>query len=241
MISQLRLRGKAQMNATFFVLFIGIFVFATVMGGTLGWMARSEKYSVLRIHKGRNPIADKLKGPTIAMNYSLPWIMYGGFFYFLGNYTIHAGLPSWPRLVFESLGSVLLYDFLYYFMHRAMHTKTGMRIIHGVHHKVRYVTAESGSYLHPLETFAGTALFLGSVVAIGPVSAAGFLIANFLFTTINIWVHSNFVFKAKWAGLLNFWSRTHDVHHYYCRNNYSSIFPFWDQMFGTHEAMVKVK
>jgi sterol desaturase/sphingolipid hydroxylase (fatty acid hydroxylase superfamily) len=37
---------------------------------------------------------------------------------------------------------------------------------------------------------------------------------------------------------LNFWTRTHDVHHYYCRNNYSSIFPFRDQVFGTHEAGV---
>lgn len=234
------------MTTTFFILFLGIFAIATVMGGGLGWAARSEKYGVYRIHKGRNPIADKLKGPTIAMNYSLPWIMYGGFFYFLGNHVIYAGIPSVPRLIWESLGSVVLYDFLYYFMHRAMHTKPGMRIIHGVHHKVRYVTAESGSYLHPLETFAGTGLFLASVVIVGQigggqVSGAGFLIANFLFTTINIWVHSNFVFEGKWAGLLNFWTRTHDVHHYYCRNNYSSIFPFWDQMFGTHEARVKAK
>ena len=106
---------------------------------------------------------------------------------------------------------------------------------------MRYVTAESGSYLHPLETFAGTGLFLASVVIIGPVSAASFLIANFLFTTINIWVHSNFVIDRPWARLLNFWTRTHDVHHYYFRNNYSSLFPFWDQMFGTHEERVIVK
>jgi sterol desaturase/sphingolipid hydroxylase (fatty acid hydroxylase superfamily) len=228
------------MTTTFFLLFLGIFAVATAMGVVLGWAARSEKYGVYRIHKGRNPIAERLKLPTIAMNYALPWIIYGGFFYFLGNRTIYAGLPSFPRLIVESLGSVILYDFLYYFLHRAMHTRAGMRIIHGVHHKVRYVTAESGSYLHPLETFAGTSLFLAAVVIVGPVSGAGFLIANFLFTTINIWVHSNFVFAGRWAGLLNFWTRTHDVHHYYCRNNYSSIFPFWDQMFGTHEAGVKL-
>ena len=66
------------MTTTFFILFIGIFAFAMVMGGTLGWMARSEKYGSLRIHKGRNPIADKLKAPTIAMNMSIPWIMYPG-------------------------------------------------------------------------------------------------------------------------------------------------------------------
>jgi len=227
------------MNTTFFVLFVGIFVLATIMGGTLSWAARSEKYGALRIHKGRNPIADKLKAPTILMNYSLPWIMYGGFFYFLGSHTIYAGVPSFLTLLVESFGAVILYDFLYYFMHRAMHTKLGMKLIHGVHHKVRYVTAESGSYLHPLETFAGTGLFLLSIMIIGPVSAASFLVATLLFTTINIWVHSNFVIERPWAGLFNFWTRTHDVHHYYCRNNYSSIFPFWDMMFGTHEAGVK--
>lgn len=210
------------------------------MGITLGWAARSEKYGAYRIHKGKNPIPEKLKAPMIAINYALPWIMYGGFFYFLGNHTIYAGIPSAPRLIYQSLGSIVLYDFLYYFLHRAMHTRLGMRMIHGVHHKVRYVTAESGSYLHPMETFAGTALFLGSVVIVGPVSGASFLIANLLFTVINIWVHSNFVFESRWATLLNFWTRTHDVHHYYYRNNYSSIFPFWDQMFGTHEAGVKL-
>ena len=227
------------MNATFFILFVGVFVFATVMGGALSWAARTEKYGVYRIHRGRNPIAEKLKAPTILMNYSLPWLMYGGFFYFLGHQTIYAGTPKLLTLLMESLGAVVLYDFLYYFMHRAMHTKSGMKLIHGVHHKVRYVTAESGSYLHPLETFAGTGLFLLSVVLVGPVSAASFLIATFLFTTINIWVHSNFVFESRWAGLLNFWSRTHDVHHYHGRNNYSSILPFWDMMFGTHEARAK--
>jgi sterol desaturase/sphingolipid hydroxylase (fatty acid hydroxylase superfamily) len=229
------------MNTTFFILFIGIFAFATIMGGGLGWAARSEKYRRYRIHSGHNLIAEKLKAPTIAMNFALPWIMYGGFFYFLGNSVIYAGIPSVPRLLLESFGALLLYDFLYYFMHRAMHTKTGMRVLHGVHHKVRYVTAEAGSYLHPLETFAGTGLFLACVVAVGPVSAASFLLANFLFTTINIWVHTNFVIDRRWAGLLNFWTRTHDVHHYYFRNNYSSLFPFWDMMFGTHEAGVKVK
>ena len=125
------------MTTTFFVLFIGIFVIAIVMSSGLGMAARSEKYGVYRIHTGHNLIAEKLKAPTILMNMALPWIMYGSFFYFLGNHTIYRGIPSFPTLLGESLGALLLYDFLYYFMHRAMHTKAGMKIIHGVHHKVR--------------------------------------------------------------------------------------------------------
>ena len=65
-----------------------------------------------------------------------------------------------------------------------------------------------------------------------------FLIDFFLFSAINIYVHSNLSFPHPVFRLLNFWTRTHDVHHYYCRNNYSSIFPFWDQMFGTAEDQV---
>ena len=212
-----------------------IFVIDTILAGILGWMARSETYSKYRIHTGRNPIAEQKRRVGIALNYSLPPIMYGAFLYFLGNRELYTGTPHVTALFGETLGVIMLYDFMYYFFHRAMHYPAGMRIIHGVHHRIRYATAEASTYLHPGETVGGTALFLLAVVILGPVSNTAFLIDFFLFSAINIYVHSNLVFPHPAFRLFNFWTRTHDVHHYYCRNNYSSIFPFWDQMFGTAE------
>jgi sterol desaturase/sphingolipid hydroxylase (fatty acid hydroxylase superfamily) len=226
------------MTTGFFIGLVAIFVFDTILGGVLGWMARNEKYTRYRIHVGRNPIAEKKRTMSIALNYTIPQLMYGGFLYFLGNHILYKGLPSIPTLFGETIGVIMLYDFMYYFFHRAMHWPAGMKLIHGVHHRIRYATAEASTYLHPAEGIGGTALFLLSIVILGPISGTSFLIDFFLFSAINIYVHSNFVFPHPAFRLLNFWTRTHDVHHYYCRNNYSSIFPFWDQMFGTAEDQV---
>jgi sterol desaturase/sphingolipid hydroxylase (fatty acid hydroxylase superfamily) len=223
------------MTAAFFIILVGIFIFDTALGAWLGWAVRSERYGKYRIHKGRNPIAEKQRNGAIALNYGLPQVMYGGFLYFFGNHELYVAMPSIPRLLVETLGVIMLYDFMYYFFHRALHTRIGMRMIHGIHHRIRYATAEASTYLHPAEGIGGTALFLLAIVIIGPVSGTAFLIDFFLFSAINIMVHSNLVFPHPAFGLFNFWNKAHDVHHYYCRNNYSSIFPFWDMAFRTYE------
>jgi len=226
------------MTTGFFIGLAAIFVFDTILGGVLGWMARSPAYAHYRIHTGRNPIAEKKRTMAIILNYTTPQLMYGGFLYFLGNHLLYTGLPSIATLFGETIGVIMLYDFMYYFFHRAMHWPSGMKLIHGVHHRIRYATAEASTYLHPAEGIGGTALFLLAIVIVGPISGTSFLVDFFLFSAINIYVHSNFVFPHPAFRLLNLWTRTHDVHHYYCRNNYSSIFPFWDQMFGTAEDQV---
>ena len=223
------------MTPAFFVVLVAIFLVDTAIAGVLGWAVRSEAYGKYRIHKGRNPIADKQRTTSIALNYSLPPIMYAVFLYFLGNHELYAAFPGVIRLLAETLGVIMLYDFMYYFFHRALHTRAGMRMIHGIHHRIRYATAEASTYLHPAETVGGTALFLLAIVIVGPVSGAAFLIDFFLFSAINIMVHSNLVFPHPAFALFNFWNKSHDVHHYYCRNNYSSIFPFWDMAFRTYE------
>ena len=223
------------MTATFFALLVAIFLADTALAGILGWTVRSEKYGKYRIHKGRNPIADRQRTASIALNYSLPPIMYAAFLYFFGNTLLYAHMPSLPRLLVETIGALMLYDLMYYFFHRALHLPAAMRAVHGVHHKVRYATAEASTYLHPAETVGGTGLFLLAIAIVGPISTLAFLIDFFLFSAINIIVHSNLVFPHPAFRLFNFWTRSHDVHHYYCRNNYSSIFPFWDMAFGTAE------
>jgi sterol desaturase/sphingolipid hydroxylase (fatty acid hydroxylase superfamily) len=200
------------MTTGFFIGLAAIFVFDTILGGVLGWMARAPAYAQYRIHTGRNPIAERKRTMAIILNYTTPQLMYGGFLYFLGNHILYKGLPNITTLFGETIGVIMLYDFMYYFFHRAMHWPSGMKLIHGVHHRIRYATAEASTYLHPAEGIGGTALFLLAIVIVGPISGTSFLI--------------------------DFFTRTHDVHHYYCRNNYSSIFPFWDQMFGTAEDQV---
>src|SRR5688572_25017552 len=45
------------------------------------------------------------------------------------------------RVVYEVVAILLVYDFAYYWLHRLMHTKKGMRWVHGTHHEVHNPTA----------------------------------------------------------------------------------------------------
>lgn len=139
------------------------------------------------------------------------------------------------RIVADSAFVLLVYDFLYYFLHRWLHTPTMMRRVHGVHHRVLAPEAMDGLYLHPAETFAGVALLFIAVVVVGPISALSFMIVAFVHSVANIATHTNLVARHPVFALFNYWAIRHDFHHSTHRNaNFASIFPFWDRIFGTY-------
>ena len=221
------------MTVTFFVLWVAIFAVDTAIVAGLGWAVRSERYGGYRIRTGNNPIAEGRRTTGIVLGYLLPPLIYVAFFVLLGERTLYAEVPRLVVLFGETLGVLLLYDFMYYFFHRTLHRPALMRSIHGMHHKIRYATAEASTFVHPAETVGGVGLFLLAIVLVGPISTTSFLLDFFLFSAINIYVHSNLVLPHPAFRLFNFWTRSHDVHHYTGRDNYASIFPFWDQAFGT--------
>ena len=90
------------MTTGFFIGLAAIFVFDTILGGVLGFMARNEKYQQYRIHIGRNPIAERKRTMSIILNYTTPQLMYGGFLYFLGNRLLYTGLPNIAMLALSS-------------------------------------------------------------------------------------------------------------------------------------------
>lgn len=57
-------------------------------------------------------------------------------------------------VVFSLIGTLALYDVRYYAMHRTLHRPALMRLIHGVHHRVRYPTAQDSIYVHHAELAA---------------------------------------------------------------------------------------
>ena len=138
------------------------------------------------------------------------------------------------RLVFEILAILLVYDFAYYWLHRAMHTKKGMRWVHGRHHEVRNPTAMESFYLTPYELFAGLGLLCLCTWLLGPVSIYSFAVVFFIHTTLNIAVHSGLMSKQ-----LLLWPVDHLTHKHYKHHagnydsNFASLTPFWDMLFGT--------
>lgn len=159
-----------------------------------------------------------------------------GSLYMGGESMIYAGEAASMLTIFgEVLAVLLVYDFMYYFLHRGMHHPKVMKQVHGVHHYIRHPTAFESVYVHPLEGIAGVGLLMFAVLLLSPISATSFILIFFIYTTVNILVHANIRINHPLFKLSNYWAQRHDIHHGTQLNrNYASIFPFWDQMFGTY-------
>lgn len=224
------------MDTTFFILWAAILAGDGVLMATLTWAANSARYGKYRIRTPqRYEIPRGKKIINTQLNNILSLTLFGAFFYFLGERMLYAGWPGFTRLLGEALGVLLLYDFMYYFFHRGMHIPKVMKYVHGVHHFVRFPTSDESIYLHPGETIGGVGLLLLSIVIVGPISTVSFLVMFAIYSSVNIIVHSNLVFPHPAFRLFNFWTKSHDVHHHKVKHNYASIFPFWDQAFGTYK------
>ena len=210
-------------------------VLIAAVGSIATWVSSAERFEHFRIRTSTGTIPRKYV--SIALNGTLAAAMYAVVAIFGADilYSNDAG-NSVLRVALESLTALLVYDFLYYFLHRWLHTPRMMRRVHGVHHRVHSPEAMDGLFLHPAETIAGLALLFVAMAAVGPVSVASFLTVAFVHSVANIATHTNLVVPHPTFALFNYWAVRHDLHHSTHRNaNYASIFPFWDRMFGTYQ------
>ncbi len=222
------------MNTNFLLLWAGLLVYSGVLMAWLNWAATSKAYAHYRVRPpGTNHIPARRKWINTGLNNALALLIFIAFFFHFGATALYTGWPGTAHFIGETLAVLLLYDCAYYFYHRGMHHPKIMKYVHGVHHKVRYPTASESIYLHPLEQIGALCLLLGATLLLGPISTLSFLAIFFIYSTANIVVHANLVFPHPAFRLFNFWVRKHDTHHDKFRYNYASIFPFWDQAFGT--------
>ncbi len=222
------------MTETFFILWAAILVFDGVLLAALTWAAQSPRFAEARIQPvGQNRMSRARKLINTNLNNFMALSIFVAFLYHLGERVLVPGWPGFTRLLGETLGVLLIYDLGYYVYHRTLHHPKLMRFVHGVHHHVRFPSAAESNYLHPAEQIGALSLLLGVMVLLGPISASSFLLIFFIYSTANIVVHSNLVFRHPALRLFNFWSVRHDIHHRQVKHNYASIFPFWDQAFGT--------
>lgn len=145
-------------------------------------------------------------------------------------------LSGW-RLLWHAALILLLYDFLYYLMHRfAFHGWPPLRRVHLVHHVVRHPHAVDSLYLHPVETFLGVALLVACCLVIGPVHPLTFCLVFAVYSFLNILVHSGLHLPFFPLRALSYLARKHDVHHTSMKGgNYASLTPIFDKLLGTAE------
>lgn len=171
---------------------------------------------------------------VIALNVIAIFGTYVGAVLLFSDFLIRKG----HTYVYDSLIAILLYDFVYYWLHRVMHTKFLMRYLHGWHHLCKHPTAIDGLYQRPHETVLALSLLMACVALVGPMSVPSFVLVIFIHTVINMLDHANLRTGIKWLDHL---MHAHDLHHS-CRDVNYGFTPLWDHVFGTtHKRLNQAK
>ncbi|MBN8609481.1 MAG: sterol desaturase family protein [Deltaproteobacteria bacterium] len=201
----------------------------------LAWMHHAPRFADHRIRKGmpmRMSIPHRVTMGVITSVLSLaitlgtPWLLRDVFF--------TETMPAWWVMVLQGIGIVLVYDFTYYFLHRLMHVKALMPLVHHQHHRAVNPSSLEAFYQHPAELVAGLTLLFFALWAVGPVHTRVFGVVFFFYSTVNILVHSGMQFRTPLLAPIDYLTRKHHAHHLQDgRKNYATLTPFWDLMFGT--------
>ena len=150
----------------------------------------------------------------------------------LGNFTLFdfSTLGMW----LGALAGILVYEFVHYWYHRAIHRYDLLwRFAHQMHHSAEKIDSFGAYYLHPVDVFFFTTwaslvfVPLLGLTAEATAIAAAFLTFNAMFQHANIktpyWL--GFVIQRPESHCIH---HARGVHHY----NYSDL-PLWDMLFGT--------
>ena len=130
--------------------------------------------------------------------------------------------------------AVLVYEFLVYGWHRAMHSSNWLwRGFHQMHHSAERVDSFGAFYFSPLDILGWTVL--GSLTLTVGVGLSAQAVSWFLYATTFLGViqHTN-IRTPQWLGYFVQRPESHSVHHArgIHRHNYSDL-PLWDIVFGT--------
>ena len=131
--------------------------------------------------------------------------------------------------------SLLLYDFLYYWVHRTGHEVNIFWAAHITHHSSEEFNISTAMRQ------ASTGFYFKCVFYI-PLAVLGiplqvFIVVGLVDLLYHVWVHTQIVGKLGWLEKFLVTPSNHRVHHgqndYCIDKNYGGIFSIWDQLFGT--------
>ena len=144
-------------------------------------------------------------------------------------------LPTLSVFLVQLFAFAMIFDTVFYWLHRLLHQKTLFRHIHKTHHSYREAIPIIGAYVHPLEfvtayflPFAIAELTLGCHVTV----LGAFAIIMGLHTVHD---HCGHAYPFDPIRLLSTNNASgHDFHHSKVNVNYSGgLFKFWDKLCGT--------
>jgi sterol desaturase/sphingolipid hydroxylase (fatty acid hydroxylase superfamily) len=139
-------------------------------------------------------------------------------------------------LVFEFAIAFLLFDWSFYWWHRANHRFPLLWRFHNVHHVDPDLDVTTAFRFHAVEIAYSAAFRVVQLVLIGPMVWMYFLY-ELSFQVSTAFHHSNVKLPLRIERTLNFvfvTPRMHGIHHSYFHNetdsNYSTVFSWWDRL-----------
>lgn len=151
----------------------------------------------------------------------------------------------WWNIALDVFIILMVYDFVYYLTHRFLFHDGPLGgpllHIHAIHHQNKNPCRMDSSYLHPLESIIGLALFIGSIavlaVFMGKFSVITLLIAHVAFLAVNL--HNHDLVEESPRFPFRYWhhaAHMHHVHHSrFTSGNFATITLFYDWLFGTYD------
>lgn len=149
---------------------------------------------------------------------------------------IHEGpLPPAWRIALELVVILYVDDFLFYWMHRALHVGALYKKIHATHHRILAPWAVTGHFMHPIEY-----VLTGSLALALPVAFGSHLVTLWIWIAMRQWEaaegHSGYDLPLSPTNWLpgGDGAAHHDFHHAKVRGNYAGFFRHCDALFGTY-------
>jgi len=226
----------------------GLALFATVAAVTRLRMAVTPRLPALRATYALNAVEDAEKlakpkyPPVVEASLRVGKWMTLAFFVSVAPFCVTLGARPVGRAVLDVVLILMAYDLAYYVTHRFVFHGAPMRRIHAVHHQAQSPTYIDAHYVHPVETFVGLLLFVGTIaglaVGLGPFHAGSVAAAFLLFTQLNVLNHTRVRLDGFPWRLFALISAVHAEHHVGMRRgNYATITPLYDWLFGTYERV----
>ena len=144
-------------------------------------------------------------------------------------------LGFWPLL----LMAIVVFEFVAYWFHRALHAVPWLWRIHAVHHSDTELDVTTTYRNHPLELLVNAPLTIPIILLLGfPVAVV--VAYQLIKTTVSVVAHSNIRLPSVADRVLRFVIVTPDFHRlHHCSerrftdSNFCAAFPIFDYMFGT--------
>jgi sterol desaturase/sphingolipid hydroxylase (fatty acid hydroxylase superfamily) len=159
-------------------------------------------------------------------------------------YLVHSiRVFSFENTVFTCIAAFIVWDFSFYWAHRAMHGVNWLWASHSVHHSSEHYNLSLSLRQSWVQNLSGGFLFKAWMPLIGfdPLVVA---LVDILGMAYQSWLHSEMIRKLHpWFEFLFNTPSHHRVHHasdiQYLDKNHGGVFIVWDRIFGTYQDEVE--